>query len=66
MVFLEVYENQKVFLLFEAANQVTTLYVNGEKIGEDHIGGYTLFTRDITTSINSGENTILIKSKQCS
>ena len=61
MVFPEIYKNQQVFLLFEAANQVTTLYVNGKKIGEDHIGGYTSFTRDITTALQSGENSILIK-----
>ncbi|WP_298878654.1 glycoside hydrolase family 2 TIM barrel-domain containing protein [uncultured Polaribacter sp.] len=61
MVFPEVYENQQVFLLFEAANQVTSLYVNGKKIDEDHIGGYTSFTRDISAAIKSGENSILIK-----
>ncbi len=61
MVIPEVYENQQVFLLFEAANQVTSLYVNGKKIGEDHIGGYTSFTRDISSAIKSGENSILIK-----
>jgi len=25
----QIYENQQVFLLFEAANQVTSLYING-------------------------------------
>ena len=61
MVLPEVYKNQQVFLLFEAANQVTTLYVNGKKIGEDHIGGYTSFTRDISAAIKPGKNSILIK-----
>lgn len=61
IVIPQVYENQKVFLLFEAANQVTSLYVNGKSVGEDHIGGYTAFTRDITTVLKAGENEITIK-----
>ena len=61
MVIPEVYENQQVFLLFEAANQLTTLYVNGKEIGENHIGGYTTFTRDITSAIKKGNNEITVK-----
>jgi beta-galactosidase len=57
----QVYENQKVFLLFEAANQVTSLFVNGKAIGEDHIGGYTSFARDITSALKDGENKIIVK-----
>ena len=57
----EVYENQQVFLLFEGANQVTSLYVNGQAVGEDHIGGYTAFTRDITSALKVGANEIAIK-----
>jgi beta-galactosidase len=61
MVIPKVYENQQVFLLFEAANQVTSLFVNGKPIGEDHIGGYTSFSRDITSALKLGENTIMVK-----
>lgn len=61
LVVPNIYKNQNVFLLFEAANQVTSLYVNGKSVGEDHIGGYTTFARDITAALKSGANDILIK-----
>jgi len=57
----QVYQNQQVFMLFEGANQVTSLFVNGKKVGKDHIGGYTTFARDITTAIKEGDNDITIK-----
>ncbi|MBC3758664.1 DUF4982 domain-containing protein [Hyunsoonleella sp. SJ7] len=57
----QVYENQQVFLLFEAVNQVTSLYINGKAVGEDHIGGYTTFARDITASLKAGKNEITVK-----
>tara|TARA_R110002096_G_scaffold9533_3_gene37611 strand:- start:73794 stop:76385 length:2592 start_codon:yes stop_codon:yes gene_type:complete len=57
----DIYENQQVFLLFEAANQVASLFINGKSVGEDHIGGYTSFTRDITAEIQFGKNEIFIK-----
>ena len=61
LVIPKIYENQQVYLLFEAANQVTSLYVNDKPVGEDHIGGYTAFTRDITSALKSGVNEIMIK-----
>ncbi|WP_299016004.1 glycoside hydrolase family 2 TIM barrel-domain containing protein [uncultured Polaribacter sp.] len=57
----QVYENQQVFLFFEGANQVTSLFVNGKPVGEDHIGGYTSFARDITVALKAGKNEIAIK-----
>ena len=57
----QVYENQQVFLLFEGANQVTSLFVNGKAVSEDHIGGYTSFARNITAAIKQGDNEITIK-----
>ncbi|TBN03699.1 DUF4982 domain-containing protein [Hyunsoonleella flava] len=57
----QVYENQQVFLLFEAANQVTSLFVNGKEVGEDHIGGYTTFALDITSALKAGKNEIAVK-----
>ena len=56
----QVFENQNVFLHFEGANQVTSLYVNGKAVGEAHIGGYTSFSRNITTALKSGKNEITI------
>ncbi len=61
MIIPQVYENQQVFLLFEAVNQVTSLFVNGTAIGQDHIGGYTSFARDITKALQAGKNKIVIK-----
>ncbi|WP_298495947.1 glycoside hydrolase family 2 TIM barrel-domain containing protein [uncultured Algibacter sp.] len=57
----QVYENQQVFLLFEAANQVASLFVNGKAVGKDHIGGYTSFSRDITSALKPGKNQIWVK-----
>lgn len=57
----KIYKNQQVFLLFEAANQVTSIYVNGKAIGKDHIGGYTSFAREITKQLKEGDNVITIK-----
>jgi beta-galactosidase len=57
----QVYENQQVFLLFEAANQVASLFINGKAVGDDHIGGYTSFARDITSAFKNGKNEISIK-----
>lgn len=55
-------QGKKVFLCFEAANQVTEVWVNGRQAGEAHIGGYTPFAYDITSLITSGvDNTIAIK-----
>lgn len=61
MTIPQIYENQKIFLLFEGANQVTSLFVNGKAVGQDHIGGYTTFARDITAAIKEGENEITVK-----
>jgi len=57
----KVFENQQVFLVFEAANQVTSVFVNGEPVGEDHIGGYTTFARDVTVFLKEGKNEISVK-----
>ena len=55
------YFNKKLFLKFEAANQVAEVYVNGKLAGK-HIGGYTAFTFDITDLIQfNKENIIAVK-----
>ncbi|NOW93428.1 glycoside hydrolase family 2 TIM barrel-domain containing protein [Mucilaginibacter sp. SG564] len=40
------WQNKKVFIFFEGANQQTAVYVNGHKAGE-HTGGYTRFCIEI-------------------
>ncbi|MHB0753746.1 glycoside hydrolase family 2 TIM barrel-domain containing protein [Polaribacter sp. M15] len=57
----QIYDGQQVFLLFEGANQVTSLLVNGKAVGENHIGGYTTFAKNITTALQEGDNEITIK-----
>lgn len=48
------WQNKQVFLKFEGSNQITTLYVNEQLIGE-HRGGYTGFVFDFTGALNPGE-----------
>lgn len=45
------YKDKKIFLYFEAANQVAQVYVNGYFAGI-HKGGYTGFAIDITNYVN--------------
>ena len=61
MTIPQVYKNQQVFLLFEAANQVASLFINGKPVGEAHIGGYTTFARDITSALREGTNEIAVR-----
>ncbi|MFI3258963.1 MAG: glycoside hydrolase family 2 TIM barrel-domain containing protein [Rikenellaceae bacterium] len=51
--------DQRVFIYFEGANQETTLYVNGKRIG-NHRGGYSAFTFDVTEAITEGDNVVSI------
>ncbi len=48
-----------VILHIGACDYLTTLYINGKKVGI-HKGGYTSFSFDITDYVNIGENTIVI------
>jgi beta-galactosidase len=53
--------DRRIFLYFEGANQVKTLFVNGREVGE-HIGGYTAFAFDVTDFVTLGtQNTIAIR-----
>ncbi|QYA24173.1 glycoside hydrolase family 2 [Gramella sp. MT6] len=55
------WSDRAVFLKFEAANQVTQLFVNDQLVGE-HIGGYTAFVFDLTEALNFGtENNIRVE-----
>ncbi|MEG9327524.1 glycoside hydrolase family 2 TIM barrel-domain containing protein [Salinimicrobium catena] len=57
----EARKDQQVFLKFEGSNQVTTVFVNDQQIGE-HRGGYTGFVFDISEALVPGkENKIRIE-----
>jgi beta-galactosidase len=49
---------KKVFIEFEGAALVATVWVNGDSIGQ-HRGGYTAFTYDITASVKFGQDNVL-------
>lgn len=51
-------KNKKLFLFFEGANQLATVYVNGQKAGE-HIGGYTAFRVDISDFVQFGKPNLI-------
>ncbi|MCM4159868.1 glycoside hydrolase family 2 [Antarcticibacterium flavum] len=48
------WEQKRAFLKFEGSNQITTVFVNGKKIGE-HRGGYTGFVFDVSEALNFGQ-----------
>ena len=50
----------RTVLHFGAADFKTTVFINGNKVGE-HIGGYVSFSFDITDYVNSGTNTVAPK-----
>ncbi|AOW11479.1 hypothetical protein EM308_17695 [Flavobacterium gilvum] len=52
------YQNQRVFMYFEAANQVCELFVNGVSAGK-HIGGYTSFCFEITSLLKLGAKNVI-------
>ena len=62
VTFSESYKNKKIFLVFDGANQVSDLYVNGFPVGR-HKGGYTAFIFDITPYIklDGTENIIAVQ-----
>ncbi|WP_282041772.1 glycoside hydrolase family 2 protein [Winogradskyella flava] len=52
--------NQIYQIYFEGVNIVSEVYINGKKVG-GHTGGYIGFTIDITESITSGKNELLVR-----
>ncbi|WP_226390319.1 glycoside hydrolase family 2 TIM barrel-domain containing protein [Penaeicola halotolerans] len=53
-------QNKQYFLHFEGANQVASVYINGQFVGE-HKGGYSAFTLDISPYITANDNTLAVK-----
>jgi len=54
-------KNKRLFIYFEAANQVADVYINGQPAG-DHKGGYAAFCFDITPFVRYGaDNQLAIK-----
>ncbi|HMQ45650.1 MAG TPA: beta-galactosidase, partial [Mariniflexile sp.] len=53
-------ENKNYILYFEAANITTNVYVNGKEAGK-HIGGYIGFEIDITNFVKTGTNEVLVR-----
>ncbi|MCC8132338.1 MAG: DUF4982 domain-containing protein [Tannerellaceae bacterium] len=57
----ESYKDRILFLKFEAAMNVATIWLNGEPLGE-HLGGYLPFSIDLTGKLLWGEpNVIAVK-----
>ena len=57
---LSALKGQRVILHFGAADYKTTVWVNGRRAGEPHIGGQTPFSYDVTALLQSGENDITV------
>mgnify|MGYP003583039551 FL=1 len=54
------WKGKKVYLNFGAANQQTTVYLNGKKVG-NHIGGYTGFTVALDHLKFDGKDEVVVK-----
>ena len=52
-------EERRYLLYFEAANYHTTVYLNGERVGE-HEGGFTPFAFEITDHVQKGRNSLVV------
>ncbi|WP_316745949.1 glycoside hydrolase family 2 protein [Pedobacter gandavensis] len=51
---------KRLFLYFEGANSVATVFVNNKSVGE-HKGGYTGFAVEITDYVKPGDNSITVQ-----
>ena len=52
--------SKRVYIEFLGSNTKTTVYVNGQKAGDTHKGGYTTFRYDITDKVKVGNNELHI------
>ena len=53
------WKEQQILLHFEASDWETSVYINGEKVGQ-HRGGYDPFCFDITEHLTKGKNMIQV------
>lgn len=53
-------DGQRQHLWFGGANFKTTVFLNGEAVGE-HEGGYVPFSFDVTDMLSPGENTLVVR-----
>ena len=51
---------KRLFLQFDGAAHIATVYVNGQELAQ-HRCGYTAFRVEITAAVHSGENQIAVK-----
>lgn len=57
----QMWENQRMWLLFEGAMQLADVWVNGKHVMQ-HAGGYTPFVVDVSKLLNtSGANELLVR-----
>jgi beta-galactosidase len=54
------WKNKNIYIHFEGANQETTVYLNGKKVGS-HIGGYTAFRILLPNLKFNGSDVIAVK-----
>jgi len=54
------WRDKRINLEFDGVFQDAEIYVNGQRMGE-HLGGYTGFTFDLTSSVKTGDNVLAVR-----
>ncbi|MBO9480592.1 sugar-binding domain-containing protein [Salinisphaera sp. G21_0] len=52
--------DQRYYLEFEGAALISTVYVNGQEVGE-HNGGFSIFRFDVTDYLQAGNNQLTVQ-----
>ena len=60
LVITQEQEGKRLFLQFDGAAHIATVYVNGKELAH-HRTGYTAFRVEITDAVQAGENLIAVK-----
>ncbi|WP_298878693.1 glycoside hydrolase family 2 TIM barrel-domain containing protein [uncultured Polaribacter sp.] len=53
--------DKRYFIVFQGSMTETTVVLNGQQIGETHIGGFTEFKYEITDFLKNGDNLLEVK-----